>query len=314
MTNPIICSVIISAYNAEKYILESLYSILNQSISNIELIVINDASSDSTWDIIASVASFDPRVIAIDSKQNKGQALQFNDALKIAKGEFISFFDADDIAIRHKLKSQILFLRENADYAMVGCNLYRFGSDNMYESELLSFSETYGEIQADNLFRCPIISGSLVIRANVIRDLEASFHNVAMGPDWDFVDRLLPYVKAYNIQEPLFYYRTHGGQTTSSILEKDTISFDTALIRVRALARMGVIPSEDDLKVHLAISPNRYWAMGDHHYLKELPVKDLYEAWLDNLLAANKLTSVINQWSLDQYIGGLRQDLQSYFN
>lgn len=313
MPNSILCSVIISAYNAEAFIAESIISILSQSIKNIEVIVMDDCSCDSTADIVQAISFVDNRVKLIKSSHNKGQPLQFNDAIVIAKGEFISFFDADDIAVPSKLEKQIRFLKDNPDYSIVGCNLLKFNNRDIFNTSLIKFSESYGEIQADNLFRCPIISGAIVIRKEVILDSGIFFRARKMGPDWDFIDRLLPFYKAYNIQEPLFLYRTHSSQVTSKILELDTIDFETTSLRERALIKLGVIPSIRDLKVHLAVSPNRYWDVGDHPYFREVEISAFYEGWLSRISQANKVSGAINQFSLDKYLDSLKQSLNVYF-
>lgn len=98
MNRPIV-SVIIPAYNAQEYLAECLESIINQSIKEIEIICINDASSDDTHEIFATYAQNDDRIIIIDNKVNKGQGECRNIGLGRATGDFIYFLDADDYLI-----------------------------------------------------------------------------------------------------------------------------------------------------------------------------------------------------------------------
>jgi glycosyltransferase involved in cell wall biosynthesis len=105
-------SVIIPAFNAERYISECINSVINQSYRNIEIIVINDGSTDGTLEIINSFT--DPRLILV-SQVNKGCSASKNEGLRIAKGDFIQYLDADDYLSPDKIEKQIekLSLNEN---------------------------------------------------------------------------------------------------------------------------------------------------------------------------------------------------------
>ena len=94
MTNPKI-SVILSAYNEEKFISKAIESVVNQTLKDIEIIIINDGSTDNTLDIINSFAEKDNRIVVID-QQNIGLGASRNKGMKIAQGEYVTFLDADD--------------------------------------------------------------------------------------------------------------------------------------------------------------------------------------------------------------------------
>ena len=95
-------SVIMPAYNVEKYIGEAIQSVLNQTYKNFELIIFDDGSTDKTWEIIQSFN--DSRIIAIRHQQNKGVAEARNTALKIAKGKWVALIDSDDVWLSDRLE------------------------------------------------------------------------------------------------------------------------------------------------------------------------------------------------------------------
>jgi len=97
-------SVLISAYNVEQYVEQSIMSILEQTHTNLEVLVVDDGSSDNTHNILSKIK--DPR-INYYSQNNKGKAATLNDLIKLAKGEFIMIHDADDLS-KHKRVSELL--------------------------------------------------------------------------------------------------------------------------------------------------------------------------------------------------------------
>lgn len=114
-----LCSIIMPAYNSEKYIAQAIESVLNQSHTNWELIIINDCSTDNTEQIIKKYQqkdAEDKRIKQINLTQNKGVANARNTGIQNAKGKYISFLDADDIWQKEKLYKQIQLLKSsNAD-------------------------------------------------------------------------------------------------------------------------------------------------------------------------------------------------------
>jgi glycosyltransferase involved in cell wall biosynthesis len=114
------------AYNAQKYIKSAIESVLEQSYNNWELIVINDGSSDNTLDI---VKSFDDKRIVVINQPNGGVSVARNNGLKEAKGEYVTFLDADDILPKKSLEIRINYLEENLDVDLVDGKAYVMNED-----------------------------------------------------------------------------------------------------------------------------------------------------------------------------------------
>ena len=121
-------SVVLPVYNCESFISDSVNSILKQTYRNIELIIIDDGSTDSTVDILND---FSDERIKIVSRENKGLIFSLNEGISLAKGSFIARMDADDISAPDRIEKQLNFLKENKDINIVGSSVHlidKFGS------------------------------------------------------------------------------------------------------------------------------------------------------------------------------------------
>ncbi len=125
-SSPLI-SVIMSAYNSEKYIAEAIESILNQTFRNFEFIIFDDGSTDRTKQIIQKYAKLDKRIIAIHNNKNigyKGFIKNLNKGIKIARGKYLARMDADDISLPKRLETQYQFLETNPTIFLVASSFF----------------------------------------------------------------------------------------------------------------------------------------------------------------------------------------------
>lgn len=106
-------SVVMPAYNSAKFIAGSIQSVINQSHQNWELLIIDDASEDSTLEIIETFQSEDPRIKHCKNSINEGAGISRNKAIRASKGNFIAFLDADDLWLPEKLETQLEFMLSN---------------------------------------------------------------------------------------------------------------------------------------------------------------------------------------------------------
>ena len=149
-----IVSVVMSVYNSEKYLPEAIESILNQTYTNFEFIIINDGSTDNSLRIIKEYANKDKRIIVI-SRENKGLIFSLNEGIEVSKGKYIIRMDADDISLPNRLKIQLDFMEKNKDIAICGTVAITFDENNnervwkVYEDEKM--------IKAELLFSSPFI-------------------------------------------------------------------------------------------------------------------------------------------------------------
>jgi glycosyltransferase involved in cell wall biosynthesis len=111
-------TVLFPAFNAEKYLLEAIESILNQSFTKFELLIIDDGSTDSTLSIINGLN--DSRIQLVKHTENKGLIFTLNEGLKLAKSKYVVRMDADDVALPDRLKVQVDFMNLHSDIAAAG--------------------------------------------------------------------------------------------------------------------------------------------------------------------------------------------------
>lgn len=144
-------SVIMTAYNTEEYIDEAIQSILNQTYTNYEFIIIDDGSTDHTLDIIMKYAKKDDRIIVI-TRKNIGLAQSLNDGVRIARGEYIARMDSDDVCALERFEKQVNYLNEHPDIFMLGSNYYIIYGNEISEAcrKKYAGSQKRGQVQIDD--------------------------------------------------------------------------------------------------------------------------------------------------------------------
>ncbi len=122
-------TIIMPSYNSEKFIIESVESVLVQTYSNWELIIVDDCSPDSSNHIIMKYVDSDHRIKLIKLEKNSGPAVARNTAIEAANGRYIAFLDSDDVWLPNKLEKQIKFMQDN-DLAFTYSSYKLVGEDN----------------------------------------------------------------------------------------------------------------------------------------------------------------------------------------
>ena len=127
-------SIITPCFNCEKFISETIESVLKQTYTNFEMIIVDDASTDKSFDIIKEYALKDSRIIYFQNQQNSGANYSRNFAIKNATGDYIAFLDSDDIWDESKIKTQIEFMENNnCDFSYTSYELIDEKSNSLYK-------------------------------------------------------------------------------------------------------------------------------------------------------------------------------------
>lgn len=158
-------SVIMSIFNEERYLKESIESILNQTYGDFEFIICDDGSTDSSLDIVRSYMKKDERIILLKNETNLGLAASLNRCLAISKGEYIARMDADDIALKDRFKKQVDFLDNNQRVAVI-CGGINFIDENnhIWGKKLVNTPITKKSIFLNN----PIVHPTVMMRKEAI--------------------------------------------------------------------------------------------------------------------------------------------------
>ena len=200
-------SVITAAFNAAPFIGQCVESILNQSFADLEMIVVDDASTDGTGDILAQY--HDPRLHLVRNDQNLGVVGARNRAISLARGEFIAPFDADDLSMPGRIARQVALLDEQPATVMVGTAT--FNLENGHTRPGLSLSNA-----SPLLLRWllhvgnPFGHSTLLYRASAVRRLEQFLDDsFRYAEDFEFCHRMMRQGELAYLNERLVFYRRH---------------------------------------------------------------------------------------------------------
>lgn len=213
-------SVIMPNYNNGKFIAQAIDSVLQQDYPNIELIVIDDGSTDNSMEVISSYGGR----ISILRQQNKGAAAARNHGMRFAQGKFISFIDSDDIWLQGKLSSQIDFLNKNTEFIACFCSWRAWNGSDNYDF-LTKNAPTNYEVQQDHtgwlylkLLKSSIISTiTILIRKDIVELVGFFDEKLTSGEDHDYWIRLSRVGKIAKISNLFALYRTNPSSITNSV-------------------------------------------------------------------------------------------------
>ncbi len=121
-------SIVMACYNAAEYLDQAIKSILHQTLTDFDFIIVDDASNDKTAEIIKSYAARDQRIVFCAQQENKGPALARNSGIKLARGQWIAILDSDDIALPERLENQIIAVEKESDIIMLGSDAFSIDS------------------------------------------------------------------------------------------------------------------------------------------------------------------------------------------
>lgn len=195
-------SIIMPAYNAAETISESIDSVLQQSYSNWELLIINDCSSDNTVDIVKKYIKKDHRINLINKSKNEGVAFARNSGLDIAKGDYIAFLDSDDKWLPHKLEIQLDMINKYKVDIVFG-SYYRFNEFGILNQvKIPKGIKTYADLLKGNFI------GNLT-GLYVFKKFQYLRQKKIGAEDYLFWLELLatPGTKSIGVQHPIAYYR-----------------------------------------------------------------------------------------------------------
>jgi glycosyltransferase involved in cell wall biosynthesis len=205
MNDAPLVSIIIPCYNCELYVNEAVASIQNQTYKNIEIIITDDCSIDSTFSILQGIAKRDKRLKIFRNEKNLNIVKTLNNMLNIAKGKYIARMDADDVSLQERIERQVNFLENHSDYGMCGCSAWHINELGKKIGEsLLPFSNN--DIQYYKYFASPFYHPTIMIRAEIYLQ-ERYNEDYLYAEDYDLWLRLLKRTKGENLHERLFCYR-----------------------------------------------------------------------------------------------------------
>ncbi|ENP0848336.1 glycosyltransferase family 2 protein [Vibrio parahaemolyticus] len=204
-------SIVMPSYNSANTIIESIESILAQTYKNWELIIVDDCSSDNTWDILSEYSNLYENIHIYRNEKNEGAAVSRNIAINKSQGRFIAFLDSDDLWTEDKLCEQIDFMLTHG-YSFTYTYYTRFNAKGETTEVAAPNFTTYEKLLYSNVIGCLTAMYDTEAVGKVFMPLIRKRQDMGL---WLNILKVTP--KAYCLAKPLAYYRADSGMTSNKI-------------------------------------------------------------------------------------------------
>lgn len=217
--------VLMPVFNVEEYIEKALYSILNQTFTNLEIIIIDDCSTDNTYEIVKKISVKDKRIKLFRNEFNQGIVKSLNFGLTKITSEFVVRMDGDDLCVPDKIEKQLEYLISNPHISLVGCDVLSIDEND----NILNQIETAHTLECvDKIikFSSPILH--IWMCRKVIYDKLNGYRELGGSEDYDFLLRLK--TEGYSFLNVPFYgysvrIRTGNTQTTKGLSQRKIVYY-----------------------------------------------------------------------------------------
>ncbi len=277
-----------AVYNSEAYLERAMQSILNQTFTNFEFVLIDDCSSDESPEIISAIK--DPRVKVFRNQENIGLTRSLVKGLEYCTGEYIARMDADDVAKPLRLEKQVEYMDNNPQTVVCGSFVIAFADR---PNTLWVGPVTDPECRIKMLFGNPLYHPTTIIRKSVVDETGVWYDpNFRYAQDFDLWERLSQFGELHNIPEALLLYRFHDKSIGRT--KKDEQMALAGQVSARVMSKLGLKPTAEEWEIHRSLLKT------------SLPEADEYyrnlENWLEKLSDANSKYKLFDPRDLRQYI------------
>jgi len=270
-------TVLMAAYNSERYISQAIQSILNQTYTNFELLIIDDGSTDGTLEQIN--AFDDARIILLQNKINKGVVYTRNRAIKEANGKFIAIMDSDDLATVDRLETLLNKFNENHELALIGSHANVIDTNGTPTGQQIKV-ETNPELLKYRLFfGNSFAHSSVMMRTDVFKEFGG--YRLPLAEDYDLFLRISIKYPVLNLDKVLLLYREHP----MGISKKYAVELDNQLMPIKEHILYHLnLPTE--IKYQKMLTPPFIW--------DDIDIKDYKQFYiiLFNHIGATKKTTL----------------------
>lgn len=237
-------SVLLAAHNAAPFVGQALESLLRQSCDDMEILALDDGSTDETASVMAAIR--DPRVRTIRNERNLGLAATLNRGIDEARGEFIARMDADDLCEKERIEAQAAYMDAHPDIGLCGTWVRTFGRKRR---RTWRYPRTPDAIRAEMIFHCPIAHPTVMFRRDLFQHHGLRYDDsLSSAQDYDLWSRAAFVTGLANLGRVLLQRREHTGQIGAT--RKDEQRQTRLGIQKRLLERLGVTLSTDELRLH----------------------------------------------------------------
>ncbi|MFZ6027458.1 MAG: glycosyltransferase [Chloroflexota bacterium] len=216
-------TVLLPVYNGGDYLRPAIESILQQTFTDFEFLIIDDGSIDDSADIIASY--HDPRIRATSNPQNLRLAATLNKGIELARGEYIARMDCDDIALPTRLEKQLDYLQKHPEIGVLGTN-YQLISPSGKTGARSRFPSEHAVLRWRLCFGCYIAHPTVMIRKSIYQQLNG-YRTDVTGEDYDLWVRAASHTRLANLPDILHQIRRHASSSSSvqaTLLQPENIA------------------------------------------------------------------------------------------
>ena len=271
-------TVLMPVFNAEQYLRQAIESILNQTFSDFEFLIINDGSTDNSEQIILSY--YDNRIRYVKNTENIKLIATLNKGIELSRGKYIARMDADDISKPHRLQTQFNFMEANKAVAICGSWFETIGNKEV----IVKYAEHHNDIVLKMLYQCHFCHPTVIIRREMINTSDIKFDpKFIHAEDYDFFVRVGKKFQLANIQEALLKYRVHSQSVSTQY--KDIQEQNSIIIKRQLFNSIGVDVTTKEIDLYRAISQYEY--RSDETFIQEAKL------FLEKLTKANDSSKVI---------------------
>ncbi len=261
-------------FNGANHVSDAIKSILNQTHTNFELIIVDDGSTDNTLSILESIN--DNRIKIIKHQKNLGSLNARITALNASIGEYIAILDSDDISMPNRLEIQYKFLENNPEYGLIGGLAETIDNNGKSIKQIKGLALSSKETQVITLFKNCFIHSCIMYRKTML-DKFGWDKKVEGSEDFQLITDIITTLKVKNLPNILGQYRQHEKNLTNN---SKLIERNTKRIILKQLYTLGLNPSDDILKLHMNFKKKVIHV--DHKIIFSML------DWLDKLFNANK--------------------------
>ena len=269
-------SVLMPVYNTEEsYLKQAIESILNQTYTNFEFIIINDGSTNNSKEIIQS---YDDRRIRYFEQENKGLIYTLNRGLSLCKGDYIARMDSDDISLPRRFEKQVKVLDNNRNIGIVGC-IYKKISKNEFSGDAIVRLVEFPKY-LDLLQTCQLAHPAVMFRRSLFEEFNLKYSiDYPHAEDYELWSRLIKFTDFYNIQELLLLYRLHNRRISNIFadIQEETVR----KVRYNMLNFLTCDNKKQADILKLLGMDNTYFAVQKWDFLQKIfSVKNLKEQYM----------------------------------
>ena len=221
-------SVIMPAFNQARYCRAAIGSVLGQTLRDLELIIIDDGSTDDTGAIIDATAARDQRICVVH-RRHAGVSASINLGILLARAENLARQDADDLSVEHRLETQLAFLENHSNVAVVGADLLCIAEDGR-PIRRISYPAGDADLHQELLRSCPIGHPATMLRRSMMMKVGGYRPIFDFAEDYDLWLRVSEHADLANIPMILVHYRVHGASTTQRHYRQQRFRSQVALL------------------------------------------------------------------------------------